>query len=236
MRKTILLLMAVSLPFFILTSCNKDDGDDNGTGKNTHLLKCTDNHHPHAIDLGLPSGTKWACCNVDATTPEGYGGYYAWGETSEKSYYGWDTNKWYSSDCGITKYCTDSYSGNVDGKTVLDLSDDVAHVRLGSPWRMPTVEQIKELADNCTRTWTQRKGVNGFLITGKNGGQIFLPAAGDRWLDGLRDEGYSGGFWSNSLDPNSNGSAYDLYFNSDYWRRYGCDGRCDGRSVRAVCP
>ena len=235
MRKTILLLMAVSLPFFILTSCSKDD-DDNGTGKNTHYLKCPDSHHPHAIDLGLPSGTKWACCNVDATTPEGYGGYYAWGETSEKSDYDqWDTYKWYSSDCGITKYCTDPEYGKVDGKTVLDLSDDVARVRMGSPWRMPNKEQMEELIDNCTSTWTQQNGVNGILVTGKNGGQIFLPAAGNRWGDHLNYEGSWGHYWSSSLYPGVDSDVYVLSFNWGGW--YGDDpNRAYGQSVRAVCP
>ena len=234
MRKTILLLMAVSLSFFMLTSCSKDD-DDNETGKNTHYLKCPDDHHPHAIDLGLPSGTKWCCCNVGATTPEGYGGYYAWGETSEKSDYNWETYKWGSYD-SFTKYCTDPYYGKVDGKTVLDLSDDVAHVRMGNPWRMPNKEQIDELIDNCTRTWTQQNGVNGILVTGKNGGQIFLPAAGCRWDDGLNFAGSSGCYWSSSLHPYDDFSAYYLYFYSGNWRWDNLINRGGGESVRAVCP
>lgn len=226
--------MAVSLSFFMLTSCSKDD-DDNGTGKNTHYLKCPDSHHPHAIDLGLPSGTKWACCNVGATTPEGYGGHYAWGETSEKDDYDYGTYKWCNgSEYSFTKYCKDSSYGSVDGKTVLDLSDDVARVRMGSPWRMPTFEQIKELTDNCTRTWTQRNGVNGYLVTGKNGGQVFLPAAGIIWFDYLYDEGYSGNYWSSSLGQYGDNGACHLHFNSDYWYWYD-DFRRVGRSVRAVC-
>lgn len=234
MKKTIFLFAAVCLPFFMLTSCSKDD-DDNGTGKNTHYLKCPDSHHPHAIDLGLPSGTKWACCNVGATTPEGYGGHYAWGETSEKSYYGWGTYKWCNGSYNsLTKYCTDPKCGNVDGKTVLDLSDDVAHVKMGGSWRMPNIEQMKELIDNCTETWTQQNGVNGIIVTGPSGGQIFLPAAGGRWGGDLDYEGSDGYYWSSSLDPGDDGNAYSLDFDSGNW---GWDGsRSGGRSVRAVCP
>ena len=236
MKKTIFLLMAVSLSFFMLTSCSKDD-DDNGTGKNTHYLKCPDSHHPHAIDLGLPSGTKWACCNVDATTPEGYGGYYAWGETSEKSYYDWGTYKWCNGSYdNFTKYCTDPKCGNVDGKTVLDLSDDVAHVRMGGSWRMPNIEQMNELIDNCTRTWTSQNGVNGILVTGKNGGQIFLPAAGYRFYDGLDDAGLYGYYWSSSLSQYFDDGAYGLGFYYRSWGGWFNDfHRYVGHSVRAVC-
>lgn len=202
--------------------------------KEVHL--CPDNHHPHAIDLGLPSGTKWCCCNVGATTPESYGGYYAWGETSEKSYYDWDTYKWCNgSEYSLTKYCTDSIRGNVDGKTILDLSDDVAHVRMGNPWRMPNKEKMEELIDNCTlQTWTQQNGVNGILVTGKNGGQIFLPAAGCRWDDDFDYAGSYGYYWSSSLSPYYDSYAYSLHFNSGDWN-WGDDSRYDGQSVRAVC-
>lgn len=238
MKKNILLMMAFSMSFFMLTSCSKDDDYyDDGTSKSTHYLKCPDTHHPHAIDLGLPSGTKWACCNVGATSPKGYGGHYAWGETREKSYYDWGSYNWYNASTDrIIKYCTNPDYGNVDNKTVLDLSDDVANVRMGSHWRMPTIEQLEELKDNCIPTWTQQNGVNGILVTGKNGGQIFLPAASDRNFDYLGYVGSSGHYWSSSLEPNVDYSTYVLNFgmsgNGWYWRN---EGRCVGLSVRAVC-
>lgn len=197
---------------------------------------CPDDNHPHAIDLGLPSGTKWCCCNVGASTPEGYGGYYAWGETSEKDYYSLKTNKYYKDtgdESGWTKYCTytyHGYNGFTDGKTELDLSDDVARVRMGAPWRMPTIAQQDELRENCTRQWTQLNGVNGILVTGPNGGSVFLPAAGFRWNDGLYDAGSYGDYWSCSLGA---GGSYDLGFDSDGWCWYGY-GRPYGLSVRAV--
>lgn len=232
MKKTIFLLMAFSLPFFMLTSCSKDD-DDNGTGKNTHYLKCPDNHHPHAIDLGLPSGTKWCCCNVGATTPEAYGGYYAWGETSEKSDYDWDTYAYYDWDTYV--YGSIEVNCQNIGSDIAGTQYDVAYVRMGSTWRMPNKEQIDELIDNCTRTWTQQNGVNGILVTGKNGGQIFLPAAGYFLCDTRDGRGSVGDYWSSSLRPDYDNHAYSLDFDSHRWS-WNYDGRCVGLSVRAVCP
>ena len=79
------------------------------------------------VDLGLPSGTKWATCNVGATKPEEYGNYYAWGETETKTTYNWSTYKWCNGSAETqTKYCTNSDYGTVDNKTVLDLEDDAA--------------------------------------------------------------------------------------------------------------
>lgn len=186
---------------------------------------CPDSHHPHAIDLGLPSGTKWACCNVGAKTPEAYGGYYAWGETSEKSEYSWDTYAYYGRSKGLIDI----------GSDIAGTAYDVAHVRMGGSWRMPTLEQQKELLNHCTRQWTTHNGINGTLVTGPNGGQLFLPAAGYRWDDDLYFAGEDGCYWSSSLYASSGFSAYYLYFLSGYWDWSG--GYCfNGQSVRAVCP
>ncbi|MDE5740153.1 MAG: hypothetical protein K2H92_07590 [Bacteroidaceae bacterium] len=186
---------------------------------------CPDNNHPHAIDLGLPSGTKWCCCNVGASAPEEYGGYYAWGETNEKSVYDRDTYAFYSSSTGYVNIGTD----------ISGTQYDVAHVRMGAPWRMPTHEQQVELMENCTRQWTQQNGVNGILVTGSNGGQVFLPAGGDRWSEYLSIVGVFGSYWSSSLGPNGGNGAYYLFFDSGVWR-WGYDGRSCGHSVRPVCP
>ena len=84
------------------------------------------------VDLGLPSGTMWATCNIGANYPEDYGDYYAWGETETKSNYDWSTYKWCKgSEDTLTKYCTDNDYGTVDNKTVLDPEDDAAHVKWG---------------------------------------------------------------------------------------------------------
>ena len=108
------------------------------------------------VDLGL--SVKWATCNVGATTPEGYGNYYAWGETKPKSTYDWSTYKYCNGDrYSMTKYCTNSEYGIVDNKTTLELSDDAAHVNWGGSWRMPTKAEQDEL-NNCTWTWTGPAG------------------------------------------------------------------------------
>lgn len=186
------------------------------------------------VDLGLPSGLKWATCNVGATSPEEYGGYYAWGETEEKSDYSLSTYKWCNgSSRTMTKYCTDSYYGTVDNKTVLDPQDDVAHVKWGGTWRIPTLDEQKELLNKCTWTRTTQNGVNGYRVTGPNGNSIFLPAAGYRDGTGLDLSGMYGDYWSSSLSSNISYYAYYLYFDSgihDWYNGY----RYNGRPVRPV--
>ena len=190
------------------------------------LLTCPDDHHPHAIDLGLPSGTKWCCCNVGASTPEGYGGYYAWGETSEKSSYSTKNYAYYNSSTG---------GFNDIGSDIAGTGYDAATVNMGAPWRMPSTAQQQELTDNCSQQWTQQNGVNGILVTGRNGGQIFLPAAGTRWVVELNGAGSYGHYWSSSLYPYDVSYAYGLYFVSGGWNwSYG--NRYRGLSVRAVRP
>ncbi len=164
-----------------------------------------------AIDLGLPSGTKWAPWNVGASKPEESGGYYAWGETEEKKLYGWSTNKWCNGSYNtLTKYCIDSSYGIVDNKTVLDPEDDVAYVKWGGSWKMPTYDQMKELVDNCTSEWATVNGVNGRKFTGPNGNSIFIPAAGE-YGDGSSNPEYVnvlGYYWSSSLSYLSEGARY----------------------------
>ena len=187
------------------------------------------------VDLGLPSGLKWACCNVGAKKPEEYGGYYAWGETEEKSNYYLDTYKWCNGTYNsLTKYCTDSDDGRVDNKTVLDPEDDVAHVKWGGSWRMPTLEEQKELLDECTWEWTELNGVNGYRVTGPKGNSIFLPAAGYRRGLELFGRGTGGYYWSSLLYDTNGYYAYYLHFHDDrhYWFYYDRD---HGHSVRPVC-
>lgn len=196
---------------------------------------CPDGNHPHAIDLGLPSGTKWACCNVGASKPEDYGGYYAWGETSEKNDYEWDTYKWYNrSDRTLSKYCTYYGYGTVDNKTTLEAADDAATANWGAPWRMPSLAQIQELLKNTTSTWTAENGVYGWKFTGSNGATVFLPAAGYRWGSDLNFTGTYGDYWSSTLDESGPGHAYDLYFSSGFADWGGYYNRDFGQSVRPV--
>ena len=189
------------------------------------------------VDLGLPSGIKWATCNVGATTPEEYGGYYAWGETEEKENYDWSTYKWCNgSETTMTKYCASSSYGTVDNKTVLDPEDDVAHVKWGGNWRMPTKAELDELCTNCTWTWTTQNGVKGYKVTSKtNGNSIFLPAAGNRDGANLYDSGSYGYYWSSSLLEGYSYCACYLYFSSGYDVWYYYHSRYHGFSVRPVC-
>ena len=187
-----------------------------------------------AIDLGLPSGIKWASCNVGATEPWEYGGYYAWGETEEKSDYDWDTYKYCNgTNHSMTKYCISSSRGTVDNKTTLEPGDDVAHVKWGGSWRMPTTAELYELYDNCTREWTTLNGVNGYRVTGPNGNSIFLPAAGYRYGTEVYGQGADGYYWSSSLYGYDSGYACSLGFYSSYFD-WGYDSRCSGQSVRPV--
>lgn len=196
-----------------------------------------------AVDLGL--SVKWASCNLEASAPEEYGNYYAWGEIETKRYYSWATYKYaYSKYDMLTKYCPLyksnlwAYTDDPDNKTVLDREDDVAHVKLGFGWRMPTNEEWTELSTECTWEQTQVDGVYGYKVTGSTGESIFLPAAGYR-EDGrgsvLRSAGLEGAYWSSSLCPNTVYKAYGLYFNMNvYWDYTGSGDRCEGRSVRPV--
>ncbi|MBR3758730.1 MAG: DUF1566 domain-containing protein [Bacteroidaceae bacterium] len=186
------------------------------------------------IDLGL--SVKWATCNVGASKPKDYGDYYAWGETTTKSgdYY-WDTYKWCKgTNDTMTKYCTDSDYGTVDNRTTLTSSDDVATVKWGSKWRMPTLEEMKELVEDCTWTWTTQNGVEGMKVTGPNGNSIFLPAAGYRHGTDLDLRGSLGTYWSATLDEGLNYRAYNLNFNSGYSSWVDWRGRYYGFTVRPV--
>ena len=196
-----------------------------------------ENGHEY-VDLGLPSGLKWATCNVGAASPEEYGDYFAWGETEPKDYYSWSTYKYCNGSYDtMTKYCTSSSYGTVDNKTTLELTDDAAYVNWGGNWRMPTEAEYNELknTNNCTWEWTTQNGVYGYKVTSVvNGNSIFLPAAGYRYFDGLSSAGGSGYYWSSSLYTSDSNYAYNAFFGSsfvylDYFNR------CYGLSVRAVC-
>ena len=134
-----------------------------------------------AIDLGL--SVLWATCNLGTSgfvsSPEEYGAYYAWGETGTKSNYSWETYKWCNgSSTTLTKYNTYSNYGIVDNKTELDPADDVAHVKLGGKWRMPTEEEWTELRTKCVWKETYNfngSGIFGEVVTAPNGNSIFLP-------------------------------------------------------------
>ncbi|MBR5982206.1 MAG: InlB B-repeat-containing protein [Bacteroidales bacterium] len=190
------------------------------------------------VDLGLPSGTKWAICNVGAENPEETGNYYAWGETTTKETYDWTTYSFCNGNYNtLTKYCSSSIYGDNgfwDSKTNLQSIDDAATVNWGEGWRMPTKEEYEELMNNCILEWTTINEVSGGQFTGPNGNTIFLPASGRIDENGLRgnNQGY---YFSQSLNTYSPDCVWDLYihpsasdFNADA-RRY------MGRVLRPVC-
>ena len=188
------------------------------------------------VNLGLPSGTLWATCNVGADTPEDYGDYFAWGETTTKSNYDWSTYQYCMGSYNtLTKYCNSSdfgYNGFTDNLTILQPSDDAATANWGNGWRMPTKEEWQELYQNTTHTWTTQNGVNGRSFTASNGYSLFLPASGYRWDGELYGAGSGGLYWSSSLYTDDPNSAWDLVFGSG-----STDvgpGRCLGFSVRPV--
>ena len=187
------------------------------------------------VDLGL--SVKWATCNVGANNPEEYGGYFAWGETTTKTYYYWDTYKHSISNwLDITKYCTNSRYGTVDNKTTLDLSDDAARANWGGRWRMPTSAEIIELHEQCTWSWTTQNGVSGYKVTSRiNGQYIFLPATGCRSFESIVEVGKQGHYWSSSLDEGYMPNAWRVFFN-DSSVGVDTDSRDAGRAVRPVCP
>lgn len=164
------------------------------------------------VDLGLPSGLKWATCNVGASSPEEYGSYFAWGETTTKSNY---NNSTYT------------YSSN---PTTLPLNQDAAAVKMGGSWRMPTKAELGELRAECTWKWTTQNSVKGDLVTSKtNGNSIFLPAAGRRYNSDLLKAGSYGYYWSSSWRSSS--YAYNFYsystsaYTDDEYRYYGLSVR-----------
>lgn len=170
------------------------------------------------INLGLPSGTKWATCNVGASSPTDYGSYFAWGETSLESDY-------FISDSKTFKKNIADISGNPDY--------DAARANWGGTWRMPTKAESQELVDKCSWTWTTQGGKKGYKVTGPNGNSIFLPAAGYRHGTSLGSAGEGGSCWCSTPDESDTGRAYYLWFNESRHRVY-WNGRYYGQSVRPV--
>lgn len=210
-------------------SGGSDDGDSDDENNQT-----TGTVQGHAyVDLGL--SVKWATCNVGASKPEDYGDYYAWGETTTQSDYKYshETYKWCKgTDYTMTKYCTNDDYGTVDNRTRLTASDDVATVKWGSKWHMPTLLEMRELVENCTWTWTTQSGVNGMKVTGTNGNSIFLPAAGYYTYKEFRRG--SGLYWSSDLYEGKNNEAFCLIFGRYEGDWYVWQYRNRGLSVRPV--
>ncbi|MCR5325223.1 MAG: Ig-like domain-containing protein [Bacteroidales bacterium] len=174
---------------------------------------------PEYVDLGL--SVKWAKWNVGANTPEEYGNYYAWGETTPKDVYSWGTYLWCNgTDHTLTKYNGRSeYGSVVDHISLLSDTDDVAKAEWKGLWRMPTYAEIQELRQNCTWTWTDDyngTGIKGYEVTG-NGNSIFLPAAGRKQDNALSNDGKYGYYWAGTgATRGTPYTAHDLFFRNGY--------------------
>lgn len=183
----------------------------------------------------MPSGLLWANCNVGAQKPEGFGNYYAWGETSPKEEYSWGNYAYGSGPYELTKYCEQPLYGLYyysDSLSTLEASDDAATVNLGEGARTPTKEEWQELKSHTTRSWTTLNGVYGCLLTASNGNSIFLPAAGSREESSYYGGNY-GGYWSSSVESYGPNTAwlFNVYKPRD---EIDVEDRCIGLSVRAV--
>ncbi len=190
------------------------------------------------VDLGLPSGTLWATCNVGAYLPADYGDYFAWGETKSKTTYDWNTYRLASGSNDMFKYNTLSSHGTIDNKTVLEAANDAATANWGSDWRMPTREEFQELGRYCTWIWTGKTNTIGDSIYGYeliskfNDNSIFLPAVSNTYDTSFA----SGNYWSSSLFAEEPNRAYNLNFSNFYLGDHNCydNYRYHGFFVRPV--
>lgn len=203
--------VAALLMLATFSACEADDKIVFVTGTTTEPESELNKENGHEwVDLGL--SVKWATCNVGANSPEDYGDYFAWGETTPK-----------------TTYTTSNYSYGVN-PTILPLSNDAAYKNWSGAWRMPTAAELTELCEQCTWTWTTKNGVKGCTVTSKsNGNSIFLPVSTSRYD--------VGSCWSSSLNTNNPNRAYKMvFYSSGAYMDCNNGSRSDGHSVRPVCP
>ncbi|MBR4391223.1 MAG: hypothetical protein IKT08_03850 [Bacteroidales bacterium] len=239
--KAIAVLM-LSVVAMIMSGCKPVEPDDGGNdnGQNDTIVDNSGNLNGHDyVDLGLPSGTLWASCNVGADHPGDRGVFFAWGETEPKGVYDWKSYKYGDcvNDCYVlNKYCTNSifgFNGFVDSLTLLEPVDDAVRANWGEGWRMPTREECEELYQKTTWEWTTLDGVEGRLLTGRNGNSIFLPATGF-YLDGELICTGLGIYWSSSLQTDCQVAGWSLHFDYENCHVCGTYERARGQCVRAV--
>lgn len=191
------------------------------------------------VDLGLPSGLKWAAYNVGAEKPEDCGTYYAWGETQpapDNDYSGENCCTHQARDKDLLK---DGIITIIDDYDNYDLTSayDAASVNWGAEWRMPSYADIEELINNCTSEWTTLNGVYGRKVTSNiNGNHIFLPAAGSRKWDGgwSYSFGEAGCYWSSYSEEDGYTYSVTMDFDDDDGPMFSSSGRAHGLTVRAV--
>ena len=224
-----------------LLSLNGCDDDSKIQNEPNNKPDSEDNVYEY-VDLGL--SVNWATFNIGATKPEEFGDYYAWGETETKTDYSWESYKWCNGSANtLTKYCDNSEYGNIDNKYLLDPDDDVAHVKWGGKWYMPTIEEIGELMDKCSWILETRGNIEGLKVTGPNGKSIFLPSAG--FYSGTElieldmfENSNVGYIWSSNRRNNNFSYCFFYYSGADGMDML-CSNTCYrylGFPVRPVCP
>ena len=211
------------------STSSSTSSSSSSSAKKTSSSKATISgvHNQHEyVDLGL--SVKWATCNVGATKAEGYGGYFAYGETTSKKNYTWETYKHGSGSSRLDKY------NSVDGKDVLDAADDAATANWGGNWRMPTKAEVQELMTKCKWEWTTVNGTQGYKVISKtNGNYIFLPGCSYFSFSSRSDSGPYGNYMTSTLhDDNIN--VYKLGFNPQAKPVCNSYSRIFGYSVRPV--
>lgn len=231
--KKFLFLLILAVTLSLSASSISSYGDDDGNSMSTLDASISvgfgmDNGHQY-VNLGLPSGTKWAVCNVGASSPGEIGNLFAWGETNTKSDFSWETYKYGKSPNTLTKYCSTPFSGLNefwDDKIELDITDDAARKHWGGSWRMPSKKQFEELVKYTQKDWTTHNNVEGIIFIGKSGGSIFLPCTSSTCAECAT-------YWTRTLDEESTHCAFSLSW--DYLEiKLGIDRRYRGYAVRPV--
>lgn len=218
MKRTALFIL--SFMFCAITASAQNDSQNNGTVA-------------EAVDLGLPSGTLWASHNIGATTPEEFGDYYSWGETEPKASYKLEEYRHFKAGQENVMAIRRAFADL--GKDIAGTQYDVAHVKWGEEWQMPSLGQFQELEQNCVWEWTSVNEVVGYKITSKtNGNSIFLPAAGSKASQRTSNIGVYGLYWSSTVAYDGPSGGCNLLIQKGSDRRRQTSSRALGYTVRAV--
>ena len=215
--------LTANTTYYVRAYATNSEGTTYGEEKTFTTLEIIEensiNGHEY-VDLGLPSGLKWATCNVGAETPEAYGTYYAWGMTVPPT-----NNSFYPEYCSTYELEIGDISG--------DVQYDVAASSWGATWRMPTRDEFIELRVNTICESTIQNGVLGYKMTGPNGNHLFLPAAGYYKYDIPYYEGMYGSYWTSTPNENNMSAYYFGFVGEDYYYN-NSSSRYEGQTVRAV--
>ena len=233
----------------VLTAYVQYEGETDIRKGGTHTFPvryggCPDNNHPHMIDMGLPSGTKWSCCNMGASAPEQAGGFYMFGETQPKTSFGELLYQYWNDADGDGRFDW-SYDkeGVIYSDEITDIGGNISGTRYdaatanwGAPWQMPTLEQAYELDDNTSFEWVTRNGVHCQKLTGMNGGIIFLPVTGYHFNNKFLYPDELGYFWTAKADDDNSCNAYCFGIDNEEGLWYSLPYRWDGITIRPVAP